>query len=152
MSVPLLPAREGSRANGATPAIPRCNEWGDDALGRVGRRGQARLGGDGVRIASPGQMLNRLSRLEKNRVIYSQRKFDRLGATPSRGRSQVIFAGCGLEVAVHRTTAVHSENGLRKVCESIQDWETRTASLGLPRVCWLYTGPTSQSSKSTWDK
>ena len=57
MSVPLLPAREGSWANGATPAIPRYNEWGDDALGRVGQRGQARLGGDGIRIASPGPML-----------------------------------------------------------------------------------------------
>ena len=65
MSVPLLPAREGSRANGASPAIPRGIEWCDDALGRVRRRGQARLGLGIVRIPSAGPMLNMLSQLKK---------------------------------------------------------------------------------------
>ena len=121
MSVPLLPAREGSWANGATPAIPRCNEWFDDALGRVGRRGQARLGGDGIRIASPGPMLNRSSRSKKIELYTAKENLTDLAQRRAEAEVEVIFAGCGLEVAVHRTTAVHSENSLRKVCESIQD-------------------------------
>jgi hypothetical protein len=66
VSVPLLPARERSQANGASPTIIHCSEWCDGSLDREGWRGQAGLGLAVERIPSASPMLDRLSGFKKS--------------------------------------------------------------------------------------
>jgi hypothetical protein len=58
VSVQLLPTRERSRANRASPAIPRAgNEWCGGALDKGGRREHVRLR---LGVLGAGQLLNSL--------------------------------------------------------------------------------------------